>query len=357
MTQYPLRVHSGLDTKHHKGYIENLLDLGAPIELMPMDAFTGMTTDARRDFNRLRAKAITRGIMVRSDSFLNLQEVLIGVMRQHQFREGGGHGVMVSADSYTGKTTAARILMLDVVKQGIFEDPESVSRGDVLVSYVNLPSTGTPLGLYRMLAYYYGLPIGARETEATMEGMVQHAINVCNTQLVVIDDVHNLKYGGAHSRKVSAAIRRLGDDINCPILLMGVALERTNLLTGQEGAQIFERYRPAEMASYLSIKRPDDKQRWLRLVKSIIGAMPLFADNTQGLRAFASELHSLTGGRIGPLNSIISRVALDLIEADDPENETIRVQLAETKADELAHEDRIKAAIAGRSGKRARGAA
>jgi len=209
------------------------------------------------------------------------------------------------------------------------------------VAYVNLPSTGTPLGLYRMIAQFYGLPIGHRETEARLEGMVQHAINKCRTELLVIDDVHNLKYGGAHSRKVSAAIRRLGDDIDCPILLTGIGLERTNLLSGPEGAQIAERYRSAEMVSYEN----ENSKAWQMLVTSLVRLLPLFGNNHHGLKSLTDELHELTSGRIGTLNSILSRIALDLIDANDPEHEIITRGMANAKAAEIAEENRFKSAI------------
>lgn len=339
--EYPLRVRSGRDLKHHRGFMEELLDHGTrtpPVSIMEYRAMPAPDRDA---FNENRRQIITSGLMVRNDSYLNVQAVLVRVMREHQYGSGGGHGVLVSADSYLGKTTVARILMLELLTQRLRNDPDCVRDGDVPVAYVNLPSTGTPLGLYRMIAQFYGLPIGHRETEARLEGMVQHAINQCRTELLVIDDVHNLKYGGAHSRKVSAAIRRLGDDIDCPILLTGIGLERTNLLSGPEGAQIAERYRSAEMVSYEN----ENSKAWQMLVKSLVGSMPLFGDNNEGLRSLTAELHELTCGRIGTLNSILSRIALDLIDADDPEREVITRRMAKAKAAEIAEENRFKSAI------------
>ncbi|MGY3320764.1 TniB family NTP-binding protein [Arthrobacter sp. TE12232] len=346
MIDYPLRVRNGRDLKHHKGFIEDLLDLGSPMPPVSIDEYRDMQPADRSSYNDTRRRVVTRGVMVRNDSYLNVRAVLVRVMREHQYASGGGHGVLVSADSYTGKTTVARILMLDLLTQRLRNEPDCVQQGEVPVAYVNLPSTGTPLGLYRMISHFYGLPIGKRETEATLEGMVQHAINQCRTELLVIDDVHNLKYGGAHSLKVSAAIRRLGDDINCPILLTGIALERTNILIDLEGAQIYERYRSAEMASY---KRKNSIP-WRKLVKGLIDTMPLFGNNQQGLAALAAELHDLTKGRIGDLNSILSRVTLDLIDADDPENEVISRGLAQAKAAEIAEENRFKSVIRANAG-------
>lgn len=157
----------------------------------------------------------------------------------------------------------------------------------------------------------------------------------------MIDDVHNLKYGGPHSPKVSAAIRRLGDDINCPILLIGIDLEHTNLLIGQEGAQIYERYRSAQMISYE--KAPSNG--WRMLVTGLVDSMPLFGNNHQHLATLAADLHTLANGRIGDLNSIVSRAALDLIEANDPEREVISRRLAEAKAAEIIKENQFKTAI------------
>jgi hypothetical protein len=73
--------------------------------------------------------------------------------------------------------------------------------------------------------------------------------------------------------------------------------------------------------------------------------LPLFGDNNQGLTSLAGELHKLTYGRIGTLNSILSRIALDLIDANDPEREIITRGMAEAKADEIAEENRFKSAI------------
>lgn len=348
MIEYPLRVRSGRDLKYHKGFIEELLDLGTGMHMVSTAEYRAMGPQERSTYNDTRRKVVTRGIMVRNDSYLNVQAVVVRVMREHQYASGGGHGVLVSADSYTGKTTVARILMLDLLTQRLRDDPDCVHRGEVPVAYVNLPSTGTPLGLYRMLAEFYGLPIGKRETEATLEHMVQHAVNRCRTELLVIDDVHNLKYGGAHSRKVSAAIRRLGDDIDCPILLAGIALEKTNLLIDREGAQIYERYRSAEMASYETRR----SVAWRKLVKGLIDELPLFGDNQPGRIALAAELFDLAKGRIGNLNSILSRVTLDLIDADDPEREVITSGLAQRKAAEITEENRFKDATREEAGRR-----
>lgn len=339
--EYPLRVRSGRDLKHHRGFMEELLEQGSRTRPLSVEEYRAMTSQGRDSFNEARRRLITSGLMVRNDSYLNVQAVLVRVMREHQYGSGGGHGVLVSADSYTGKTTVARIILLEILTQRLKQNPGCIRGGDVPVAYVNLPSTGTPLGLYRMLAQFYGLPIGKRETEAMMEGMVQHAINQCRTELLVIDDVHNLKYGGPHSRKVSAAIRRLGDDIDCPILLTGIALERTNLLSDQEGAQIYERYRSAAMASY----EKRDSTAWRRLVKGFVDTLPLFGNNQRNLPALAKELHTLTNGRIGDLNSILTRVALDLIDADDPEAEVVNNRLAAAKAAEITEENRFKSFI------------
>lgn len=339
--EYPLRVRSGRDLKHHRGFVGDLLDQGTRTTPVSITEYLSMPPPDRDAFNENRRKIITSGVMVRNDSYLNVKAVLFRVMREHQYGSGGGHGVLVSADSYLGKTTVARILMLELLTQRLRDDADCIRDGDVPVAYVNLPSTGTPLGLYRMIAQFYGLPIGPRETEARLEGMVQHAINKCRTELLVIDDVHNLKYGGAHSRKVSAAIRRLGDDIDCPILLTGIGLERTNLLSGPEGAQIAERYRSAEMVSYEN----ENSKAWQMLVKSLVRLMPLFGDNNQGLTSLTAELHELANGRIGTLNSILSRIALDLIDANDPEHEIITSGMAKAKAAEIAEENRFKSAI------------
>lgn len=339
--EYPLRVRSGRDLKHHSGFLDELLEVGTPLKKVSLDEYRNMPPRDRDAYNEARRRVITRGIMVRNDSYLNVRAVLLRVMREHQYVSGGGHGVLVSADSYLGKTTVARILMLDLLTQRLRDNTDCVLNGEVPVAYVNLPSSGTPVGLYRMLAQFYGLPIGKRETEATLEGMVQHAINRCRTELLVIDDVHNLKYGGPHSPKVSAAIRRLGDDINCPILLIGIDLEHTNLLIEQEGAQIYERYRSAQMISY----GKSHSKGWRRLVTVLVNSMPLFGNNSQGIGALAVHLHTLANGRIGDLNSIVSRAALDLIEAGDAEREVITRGLAEAKAAEITKETRFKTAI------------
>lgn len=341
MSDYPLRVRSDRDLKHHRGFMEELLEVGTPMHRVSLEEYQAMPPRDRDSYNETRRRVVTRGVMVRNDSYMNVRAVLVRVMREHQYSSGGGHGVLVSADSYLGKTTVARILMLELLMQRLRDDPDCLRGGEVPVSYVNLPSTGTPLGLYRMIAQFYGLPMGRRETEATLEGMIQHAINQCRTELLVIDDVHNLKYGGAHSPKVSAAIRRLGDDINCPILLTGIGLERTHLLNGQEGAQIYERYRSAKMISY----EKSHSKGWRMLVTGLVDAMPLLGNNHQNLAALAADLHALARGRIGDLNSIVSRVTLDLIDAEDAEREVVTRGLAEIKATEIFEENRFKSAI------------
>lgn len=73
--------------------------------------------------------------------------------------------------------------------------------------------------------------------------------------------------------------------------------------------------------------------------------MPLLGDNRHGIRALARDLHTLAAGRIGNLNSIVSRAALDLIEAGAPEREVITSRLAAAKAEEVAKENTFKAAI------------
>ncbi|MDT0168871.1 TniB family NTP-binding protein [Pseudarthrobacter sp. BRE9] len=321
--------------------MEELQDHGTPTPPVAVKEYLSLPLVERKAFDETRRKIITRGVVVKNDSYLNVRAVLVRVMREHQYASGGGHGVLVSAESYLGKTTVARILMLDLLTQRLDNDPDCIRRGEVPVAYVNLPSTGTPLGLYRMIAQFYGLPIGQRETEARLEGMVQQAINTCKTELLVIDDVHNLKYGGAHSRKVSAAIRRLGDDIDCPILLAGIELQKTNLLEGPEGAQIAARYRAADMVSY------EDKNStgWQMLVTRLVRSMPLFGNNQCRLKTLSASLHELTNGRIGVLNSLVSRVALDLIDAGNPEGEVLTRGMAEAKAAEIAEEGLFKAAI------------
>lgn len=341
MSDYPLRVRTGRDLKHYKGFIGELLEVGTPFQQLPLEEYKALPAAGRSAYNEARRRVVSRGIMVRNDSYTNVKAVLTQVMAEHQYSSGGGHGVLVSADSYMGKTTVSRILMLELLIQRLKADPDCLSTGDVPIAYVNLPTTGTPVGLYRMLAQFYGLPIGKRETEVTLEGMMQNAINKCRTELLVIDEVHNLKYGGVASPKVSAAIRRLGDDINCPILLSGIGLEKTNLLLGQEGAQIYERYRFAEMVSY-------DRSRaksWRMLVQGLITAMPLFGPNTKGIAGLAVDLHAITNGRIGSLNSILSRVALQLISADDVESEILAQGIAELGAVQTLKETRFKNAV------------
>lgn len=346
MIEYPLRVRNGRDLKHHRGFIEELLEFGSPLQLPDLEAYKLLSPGERAAYDESRRRVITRGVMIRNDSYLNVRSVLFGVMREHQHGSGGGHGVLVSADSFMGKTTVARILMLDLLTQRLRADPDCVREGEIPVAYVNLPSTGTPVGLYRMLAQFYGLPIGKHETEAVLEGLVQNAVNKCRTELLVVDDVHNLKYGGPYSPKVSAAIRRLGDDINCPILLLGISLEKTGLLVGQEGAQIHARYRLANMVSY----ERAHMREWRKVVVGLVNEMPLLGDNRQGLPKLASDLHALAEGRIGNLNSIVSRAALDLIEAGAPEREVITSRLAAAKAEEVAKENTFKTVVRRRRG-------
>jgi len=222
------------------------------------------------------------------------------------------------------------------------------------VCRVGLTSNTTMRTLNQMICEFFGHPAPTRGTAAHLASRALDCILSCETQLVIIDDVHFINLGRRDGVEVANHFKWLANEFPVTFVFVGVGIDRRGLtregLCGSDlaMAQTARRWTRVPIEPF-EIFTPTGRRQWRALLLGIEQHLAL----TQAHRGMLADdlgdyLFARSTGHIGSLMTLITRGCYRAVRSG-AERLTVEV-LDQVKNDEAAERARVELQAAIESG-------
>lgn len=295
-----------------------------------IDDYEAMDSLEKHRFNTDRKAYVSGGMTVSTPQVAELVHATKTAMSQNLNAMTGRRGILVTGPSTVGKTTACIALMSYAYSEFQKQCPAELAAGAIPVAYVEVPPSSTPKGLMQRFADFYALPYQDRTSLNELKKAVVRTMRKCMTQVVVVDELHNLARRSNSNGESVDTLKDLSNDSPATFVYAGIKLEESGLLAGSRGDQVARRFSPLRMSLY-NYTTAEERKAWRGVVMAFSKALPLFAHDPKDLLTHAEWLHKRSGGNIGTLQSILVQSAHSLIDGGDPHQEKLTLELM-TKA-------------------------
>ena len=274
----------------------------------------------QRKFDEDRTERIARSIVVETPQ---LRQLGIEYRRASMFarRPIGRTGVILTGPATTGKTTAAFQIMLQAMRAHESTQPEWRARGEIPVVYVEVPPKVNAKVLMGRFLHFLGLPVLPRMTLEERTSLVTDVLNRANVRLVVVDEMQNLLQASGRF-ETAQALKNLMNSVRAVPLYVGIDLDRSALTNSELGAQFASRCALVSL-DRMALRSRDDRRLWGGLIVGFERQLPLLNHPERTLLPLAEYLWRRTGGSIAALSRLLTFAALDLVNENEPESETI----------------------------------
>lgn len=260
----------------------------------------------------------------------------------------------VALDGYPGlgKTTIVNAFGRAYHRQQILGHGPLTAEGHerLPVCRVGLTSNTTMRTLNQMFCEFYGHPGRGRRTAAQLASRALDCILSCETQLVIVDDVHFVNLGRRDGVEVANHFKWLANEFPVTFVFVGVGIERRGLVS--EGlcaadlamAQTARRWTRLPIEPF-ELSAAKGRRHWRSLLLAIEREVVLTRAH-QGMIAddLADYLFARSTGHIGSLMTLIARGCHRAIRTGQ---ERLSVPLLDqVRNDEAAERARVELAAA-----------
>ena len=287
----------------------------APV-VLARDDYDALDVAAREDYNAARMAWLSHGILVATPALQKAQTTLRKIMLQNSRRSSGHLGLMISGDSTLGKTTMSEALMKNTYTLYAKQFPDFQRTSQVPVVAIDVPAGCTGKLLMIAFADFFGLDYRRIETADAIRLRVVDALIRADTELIVVDELHNLSAANRGNGESVDILKALHNAVPATFVYLGINLNNGALLAGERGQQLSGRFSRIDLTRY-NQSSPDEARTWREIIRAFETKLPL-ADHTTGtLKPLAAYLHDRTGGSIGSLGRLLTGAAMDLVLTDD----------------------------------------
>lgn len=304
-------------------------------EMLSAGDYSALSTKDRDAYNRRRVIYLSGGIVLETPGLAEARRRLQDCFNNNLGKNSGHTGLMVSGDSTVGKTTTVKALMQFVYNAYKRQHTGFDSQQQVPVVYIEVPPASTGKLLIIAFAEFFGLPVRSGESMVSIRKRVTAAINAAGTQLIVVDELHNLARRTTGNGESVDVLKSLHNDLPCTFVYAGIDLTSGELLGGPRGQQLSARFDIMLMARY-NPSRKEDRAIWRQLVNGFEKRLPLMDHQQGSLAGMWEYLFERTNGSIGSLARLITGAAIETLTTDGMSEAITREQLDTRRLDYAA---------------------
>jgi hypothetical protein len=295
----------------------------ASFELLPRPEWEALSDQERDAYDEARFDYHSELVTVATSAIkeINRQGRLLTLINRRE--NGARRGLIVSGPPGTGKSTALKQLgrTHELMIRQRYPGSDRIP-----VVYVTCPPKGSPRKLAAEFARFLGLPaLKPRYNVTDIADAVCHVLADARTDLVLVDEIHNLNNGTAAGEDMSDHLKYFTEHLPATFVYAGIDVDRAGLFTGVRGRQIAGRCVQLKTGAFPYVAE------WKSLVATMEAALRLHEHKPGTLTGLSRYLHQRTGGQIGSLSHLVRSAATTAI-LDGSERIT-RKLLIDTKAD------------------------
>ncbi|MEJ1193161.1 TniB family NTP-binding protein [Pseudarthrobacter sp. CCNWLW207] len=287
-----------------------------------LDGYLRMSPDEREKVNRERIDRLGNGLTITTPQLESVIRKVLRLILLNRSRSSGRAGLMISGESGTGKTTAAKAAMKYVYVRYRNDLPDFEALNRIPIVYVEVPPGSTGKALAAQFARFLGLPLHTRDTLEYLLHLVSSALTEVGTRLVVVDEIHNLHRRNPGNSESVDVLKSLSNQIPATFVYSGINIHQGHLLTDERGRQIAGRFGLERLGSF-GIANPSQMNMWKLLIESFEQQLGLFNHRPGDLKELARYLHDRTQGSIGSLSHLLLGAAQGLIFAGTPPDQEL----------------------------------
>ncbi|WP_160175884.1 ATP-binding protein [Cryobacterium roopkundense] len=301
-------------------------DISAPKRLT-IAQYEALDVGQRSQYNRGRLDHLAGNIIIVTPQVREAREA-VGkfITDNRRLPHDKRPGLILTGDGTAGKTTTLQSTMLKVYAEHTKTFPQAAQRGRHPIAYIEVPYACTGKSLLEAFARFFGLTVAARDTQVTLMMRVCEAFRQAKTELIVIDELQNLSAGNRGSGESIQVLRQLHSEVLGIFILCGVNLRESQLFAGPTGRQLSGRFTFQDLQSF-TLADTTAQIHWRGIIRGFEREMPLLAHTVDSLTKHSKALHCHTAGSISTLAKIFISSANTLIRADDPQAESITLEL------------------------------
>jgi Bacterial TniB protein len=286
-------------------------------QLLTTRRLAALSSKDRAVYNRERERWHANMGTLRTPRVRKLLAELDMVLRSNvQSGEHAKGAIVVEGDSYLGKTTLVQLFAKEFHRQQIEAYGEMTDEGDERwpVAYVTLTGHPTMRDLNASLLHYFA-HAGGRGPAGDLVRRALDTFLKCNVRLLVIDDLHFLRWESGDGSKVSNHLKYLVNEFPITMLLIGTDLTELGLYRSVHGlGKAVLGPTARRTTSYRLEPYQDDDKEWRSVVHAIERNLVL-ARHKDGIltHQLSGYLLDRTTGYMGSLVTLINRSAVRAI--------------------------------------------
>jgi len=337
-TDRPAALHhrEGLTT-----YLNSTVTRPEPLSDLEYDA---LASKDRAAHDRARVLYLSGGIVLETPALAQARKLLVGCFNDNIGRNSGHTGLMLNGDSTVGKTTTTKALMKYVYGAYRRQNPGFDDTQSVPVVYIEVPAGSTGKLLMRTFADFFGLTVRNSESMVSIRHRVTEMMSTVGTQLIVVDELHNLARRTAGVDESVDVLKSLHNDLASTFVYAGIDLTSGSLLAGPRGQQLSARFDIIPMTRF-NPSKTEDVKTWRKLVTGFEKSLPLRHHELGTLAGMTDYLYERTNGSIGSLSRLITGSAIEVITNPDITVESLDHDLFESRRLDYAAESARAARI------------
>jgi len=290
----------------------------ASLELLTKGQIAALSDDEREDYNEARfvwkANLPTVKTAQLTHAFAVIDQVMASNRRDGDRLRGS---VVIDAPPGLGKTTIAIRYARQFHRTAIRRLSSETAAGDqrIPVAFIPLDAGITLKGLNRKILAFYGHLGVAGANTSGLGALAVDCVRSCETQIIVIDDLHFIDFRDRHGREVSNHLKGLANEMAVTFIYVGVRLTEKKFfdegLGGDDGAVYAQTARRATRARVAPFNTDSDASNvaWISLLNALELHLMLAAQTPGTLSDFGKELFRRTQGHIGSLTNLLDRAA------------------------------------------------
>jgi Bacterial TniB protein len=278
--------------------------------LLPIEQWQNLQGPQRAAYDQARIDHHARLVVVKTPT---IRQVIhtgrqLVLLNRHQI--SARRGMIVTGPAATGKTTA--ITQLGKAHEQHLRRREPAGLRRLVVVYVTVPPAATPKMLAVEFARFLGLPVSTRANQADVTNAVCDVLGDVGTELVLVDEIHNLNLATRAGAEASDQLKYLSERIPATFVYAGIDVERVGLFAGTRGRQIAGRFVTLPTGPF-PYGTTAQRQEWQALTATLEDALHLHRHRRGSLLELDAYLHQRSGGMIGSLAHLIRAAAIEAI--------------------------------------------